>query len=232
MGILRIISAGVVVAVVWTPSVTAMQLPEGTTCPAVPKPGVPETSRLALVAGSEPVETFAPYTAGKPAPGKPPAKCDPTFRNCQPWLRYDPDTIVEIVSAGSGWSCVINSGKGYAWIRTSNLTPLAVDTRPPPAAWVGTWGDNENFITITSEGNQLTIHGEAKWHGLTTSTGQVVHSGGFDARAMPTANPLTLQESGCEVTLTLLGDYMKLDDNEGCGGANVRFKGVWPRRLH
>jgi hypothetical protein len=47
--------------------------------------------------------------------------------------------------------------------------------------------------------------------------------------ARPQGNELILVEEDCRVALKLVGDFLIVSDNSQCGGANVRFNGVYRR---
>ena len=107
------------------------------------------------------------------------------------------------------------------------MAPLVADLHPPLSAWIGRW-EQGGWIEISSpDGRGLRIKGENTWHGF----GDVVHYGTISFTTKAASNPLELANDGCEVTATLVGDYLMLHDNEGCGGMNVRFQGAWKRTL-
>jgi hypothetical protein len=76
-------------------------------------------------------------------------------------------------------------------------------------------------------GDTLRIEGHAWWLGARG----VSHSGSIKARAVPSGNRLHFVESTCTLDLALVGKYIVADDNEQCGGANVRFWGIWRRSV-
>ncbi len=45
----------------------------------------------------------------------------------------------------------------------------------------------------------------------------------------PAGNHLHVEDDACHIDLALIGRYILANDNNGCGGANVRFWGVWKR---
>src|SRR3954453_966071 len=101
--------------------------------------------------------------------------------------------------------------------------------RSAPAAVGMDWqmGKGGGIEISWPDGRRLSIRGENTWHGL----GDVVHYGTISFTTEAASNPLKLANSGCEVSATLVGDYLMLHDNDRCGGMNVRFQGAWKRAL-
>jgi hypothetical protein len=131
------------------------------------------------------------------------------------------------------WTCAfIQQGNGASpgWVKTGDIRDIPADTAPPLGAWAGTWVNGRGRIRIapSNTGGNLHIAGEAEWHGV----GGVVHTGEFEGDAPPQGNHLHFVEAGadsCTVDLTLIGRYLVADDNDRCGGMNVRFWGIWKR---
>ena len=134
-----------------------------------------------------------------------------------------------VVSRVEGdWTCgYLTSRKGAAqgWVRSKDLRPLTFDPNPPLTPWLGTWVQDENQIRIQSSKTpgKLDLEGEAYWHGR----GDNVHSGAFSGEATPTGNHLHVEDDSCKLDLALIGKYLLANDNNMCGGVNVRFWGVW-----
>ena len=57
-----------------------------------------------------------------------------------------------------------------------------------------------------------------------------MHVGEVHAEAAPAGNVLALRDDPCALTLRLVGHYLVAADNGECGGANVRFDGVYRRK--
>ena len=128
------------------------------------------------------------------------------------------------------WTCgYITSRKGSAqgWVRSREIRLVTFDPSPPLTAWAGTWVQGENRIRIRASkaSGKLDLDGEAYWHGF----GDNVHSGEFSAETNPAGNHLHVEDDACHIDLALIGRYILANDNNGCGGANVRFWGVWKR---
>ena len=128
------------------------------------------------------------------------------------------------------WTCgylVGRKGSGPGWVRSKEIRLVDSDPNPPLAAWAGTWVQGENRIRIsTKTSGKLDLEGEAYWHGF----GDNVHSGEFSAEATPASNHMHVEDDSCHIDLALIGKYILANDNNSCGGANVRFWGVWKRR--
>lgn len=130
-----------------------------------------------------------------------------------------------------GWYSPAKGSPTVGWLLLSDLEITAPDTAPSPEKWAGTWkqswGQSSDFITIKNETTgSLRMHGEASWTGITGS----VHIGNFNGNTKPQGNQVTLDDDMCKVNLILLGDYLVANDNSYCGGANVRFNGVYKRK--
>jgi hypothetical protein len=129
------------------------------------------------------------------------------------------------------WTCgylLARKGSAQGWVRSREIRLVTFDPNPPLNAWAGTWVQGENRIRIqtSNTSGRLDLQGEAYWHGF----GDNVHSGDFAGRASPAGNHLHVEDDSCAIDLALFGKYILSNDNNSCGGANVRFWGVWKRR--
>jgi hypothetical protein len=139
------------------------------------------------------------------------------------------DSVVVTRMEGD-WTCgylTSRKGAGPGWVRSSDIRLVNFDPTPPLAAWAGTWVQGENRIRIQSSKipGKLGLEGEASWHGF----GDNVHSGEFSGDAIPARNQLHIEDDSCKIDLALMGKYILANDNNSCGGMNVRFWGVWKR---
>lgn len=131
------------------------------------------------------------------------------------------------------WTCAYvqqRDGAGPGWVKSADLRPIPADPVPPLDAWFGTWANGRGRIRIgpSTALGKLHLSGDAEWHGQ----GDVVHTGDFEGDASPQGNHLHFGEAGpesCVIDLTLIGRYMVANDNNRCGGMNVRFWGIWKR---
>jgi len=140
--------------------------------------------------------------------------------------------VVVPYHADGDWTCAYlqqRDGAGPGWVKTGDIRDIPADSAPPLGAWVGTWANGGGRIRIAwNAGGKLHLTGEAEWHGV----GGLVHTGGFEGDASPQGNHLHFVEAGadtCTVDLTLIGRYFVANDNDRCGGQNVRFWGIWKR---
>jgi hypothetical protein len=126
-------------------------------------------------------------------------------------------------------------GPAAGWLPAAAVLPAR---RAPPLRredWLGTWRMGDARIRLRpGAGAALRADGQAFWPGRNTPP---ANAGGFDAEATPAVDRLVLRETGtagCVVTLRLLADgagrrALAVSDNGGCGGANVRFNGIYRR---
>jgi len=131
-----------------------------------------------------------------------------------------------VYSVDGAWTCA-GFQNGPRWVRSAELRTVRTDTAPRPTAWVGHWTVPAGTAIIRrASGDTLRIEGHAWWLGLRG----VSHSGSIKALAVPSGNRLHFVETTCTLDLALIGKYIVADDNQRCGGANVRFWGIWKRR--
>ena len=155
--------------------------------------------------------------------------CSRDGKRCLP-QRLTPGTPVVIAFSDGDWTC--GYAPGPVWIPSAALQPLRFDLNPPLKAWTGTWtgGEDRVVISLSEVPGKLDIKGAAEWHGARG----VSHDGAFSGQVQPDGNHLRFREGrppewGCVVSLTLFGKYIVADDNQKCGGMNVRFWGIWKR---
>jgi hypothetical protein len=142
----------------------------------------------------------------------------------------DPLLVYRVEGA---WTCGYLSqhgGAGPAWVRSAEIRLVQVDPNPPLAAWAGTWKGGEDRVTIqlSKTPGSLALKGAAVWRGRANA----VHTGDFEGEGTPQGNHLHFVDSGtdsCTIDFTLVGAYIVADDNNKCGGMNVRFQGIWKR---
>jgi hypothetical protein len=139
--------------------------------------------------------------------------------------------VMVVYHTGGDWTCGYlqqRDGAGPAWLKSGDLREVPADPAPTLDAWTGTWINGSGRIRIAAHDGKLHLAGKAEWHGAAG----VVHTGDFEGDAAPAGNRLHFAGSGadsCTVDLTLIGKYLVVDDNDRCGGMNVRFWGVWKR---
>jgi hypothetical protein len=145
-------------------------------------------------------------------------------------VKLDPGSPVLIYRNDGAWTCgygVDRHGAGPAWFRSGDLRPLEFTAAPAMAAWYGVWKGGEDRVTIAAGRNagELRVAGNAIWQGAKGNE----HFGEVAGSAAPGGNRLHVVDGGCAIDLTLAGKYILADDNQGCGGMNVRFAGIWKR---
>lgn len=146
---------------------------------------------------------------------------------CLPMTLKLDDPVVVNRAEGS-WTCgylIAPDGSAQGWIHSSQLRGLTIDPNPPSEAWIGTWIQDENHITIRNSHGKLAIDGEAYWFGPYHNG----HIGEISGEVEVAGNHLHYEDGICKVDLALLAKYLLANDNNMCGGANVRFWGVWRR---
>jgi len=151
---------------------------------------------------------------------------------CLPMPLSPGDPLV-VNRAEGDWTCgylTARKGSAQGWVHSSDLRPVVFDPKPAIAAWAGVWVQDENRIQIqiSKTPGKLHLDGEAYWHGR----GDNVRSGEISGEATPIGNHLHYSEGGdnaCTVDLALVGKYILANDNNQCGGMNVRFWGIWKR---
>lgn len=116
----------------------------------------------------------------------------------------------------------------FGWIPTARWN--AADGAPQPdVLWSGVWQNETAKIIVQSMGNgQLDIRGHAV-RDLGLGTGEIF--GDFAIEGNPENGVLT--GSGCDackVSVRLLGSYLVVADNGGCGGMGVSFSGMYRLR--
>jgi hypothetical protein len=137
------------------------------------------------------------------------------------------------------------------WLPVNALTEVPVATDPPLAAWKGEWLRDVRLDLSTSIKVQPTRDGRLKVEGLSLYAADraaiargAINDGVIDdvleVRGR-SAGPMLPAGDGrrqsfrpedhddCRIGLALVGDYLVVLDNLGCGGRNVDFRGVYRR---
>jgi hypothetical protein len=147
-------------------------------------------------------------------------------------MKLEKGQPIVLFRRSADWICGYVENKGGAapaWVAAAEVNELKPDPNPPVTAWLGTWINGHNSIQIkpTNQDSKLVLTGHATWHGVK----DVEHSGDVDGEVTPNGNHIHYSEGpdACTIDLTLLGNYIVADDNNRCGGMNVRFWGIWKR---
>jgi hypothetical protein len=161
-------------------------------------------------------------------PSADPAKCDVD-------RRMKAGIFVAVSRKLDDFYCIFDPRKLTAgWLAAKDIR-LMSEAVVEDARWIGKWttGHNES-IEITKVVDGLEVSGEAQWFGLTNQFGeQVVHDGALYFIAKPVSNRLVLRVDSdylCAAELIHIGRFLVVRDNGYCGGANVRFNGVYRRK--
>src|SRR5690242_7353642 len=135
--------------------------------------------------------------------------------------------------ADKKFRCVYyGSSKGTivaGFIAADQLAPFAEDDELTQDFLVGTWSHNGNpkIIITAAEKNQVGAEGEAWWPRPRIAP---YHEGSFSAVATPAGKEITFRDGNdadsCKVDVLRRGPYLVAQDNDHCGGVNVRFSGI------
>ena len=149
-------------------------------------------------------------------------------------MNLDSRSPVVVYRVDGDWICGYFSnrqGAAPGWVLGSDVHLISFDQNPPLRAWIGAWAGGEDRVRIQTSNapGKLGIQGSASWHG----SGDVVHTGEFSGEIAPDGNHVHFMQGdteSCTIDLTLFGKYILANDNDRCGGMNVRFWGVWERK--
>ena len=142
-------------------------------------------------------------------------------------------TPVAVSKPLGAFLCVFDpSDQSAGWV-PSRLVRFSEPQTIKDADWTGVWSDGSNRIEIKQAADTLQVIGHAQWFGAMLDSGeQVVHEGDLDFTAKPEKGRLVLrapEDYDCAAELIHLGRFLIVRDNSYCGGANVRFNGVYQR---
>lgn len=161
--------------------------------------------------------------------------CPSADASCQIDLNLRPGLSVLALHEWREYTCVVAIEQYYmVWVPSERIVrqPVATETDD----WLGLWTDHYNRLRITSSEGQWHVEGDAYWFGalLNAETGErVVHFGDVSAVGQPEGRQWLVShgdnEYDCQVSMTLVGDYLLVDDNRHCGGMNVSFQGLYAK---
>jgi hypothetical protein len=145
------------------------------------------------------------------------------------------DQVIVAKTRGK-YSCAwYTPAKGYAtvgWLKTENLRLPEMIHDVSPKAWIGeyNYGDNSISFTHNKLAGWLNVTGNAFWKGL----GDNIHIGELDGRVEPNDGMAVYSdgedEYDCKAAMRLIGNFLIVNDNMRCGGANVTFSGVYIKK--
>jgi hypothetical protein len=125
-------------------------------------------------------------------------------------------------------------GGSAGWVNKSRLRLSATVSSPPASSWLGRWSDEGNpSVRVTLAGAILHVDGEAFWPGPNPEKGWPIgwpHTGEIEGELTVEGNRGVYDNGECKIDFSLVGDTLIARDNSQCGGANVRFDGVYRRK--
>jgi hypothetical protein len=142
-----------------------------------------------------------------------------------------------IVGARSGAAvCVAKPnrlGETAGWVTERQIEPLPTPPARAPA-WVGHWVEaGGDTIDLKLRGAALAVSGSACWPACDTPPGKLTYGpnvGDLEGAATPADGRVAIgSDDDCAAELWLVGPYLVVFDNNGCGGMNVTFTGVYQR---
>ena len=122
------------------------------------------------------------------------------------------------------------SGGTAGWIRRDRLAIEATDRAPPLSRWEGDWTDGASAdVTILTKDDRTYIVGNAFWPARPEENDwPTIHIGEVEDRLAIDGNRANYADDNlCQLELTVLPDFLLIEDNRKCGGANVTFSGVY-----
>ncbi len=163
-----------------------------------------------------------------------PSRCGASGPACggRPYI-VPGDVVVTGLMAGQYVYALFHSKttESAGFLLRSELAWKPVVAAMPHSAWIGTWRDGDDEITLRAAGAALAVTGYAFWPSAAPSEYQPSpHVGEVSETARPVSNTVVFAGkcvNNCLVLLTLLPPYLLARDNRQCGGMNVSFTGVY-----
>jgi hypothetical protein len=163
--------------------------------------------------------------------GRGPSCPDPAGKLCHSKADARRGDILLTSKSYKGFVCAYLDGNA-GWIALGDVEKPAQQpaAHPPIAAWLGEWQHGDDSIVFTRKGDGLHAAGMAYWPANAGAPGaSAIHFGDFELDAVPMDRIAVFANDTCTVQASLFGDYLIVNDNAGCGGANIRFQGVFVR---
>lgn len=132
-----------------------------------------------------------------------------------------------------GWVCIVLPG-GHkldvvvGWLRESRWHPISDSRTASAHAWAGVWQNERGRLNIVVDGaSRVHIDGHAMWQGRADP-----HFGDVTFDGIPDNGVLAGpgDQDSCQIALRKIGKYIFAQDNDHCGGTNVRFSGLYRLR--
>lgn len=150
-----------------------------------------------------------------------------------------PGDVVLASQPRSGFRCIYAGAGGRLWagfVPDAALTPAPAYGPLDPKFLVGRWIDGEDHLSFKLAKGRLVVDGDAIWPGskppkgvpasrFAPNIGEVAGAVRIAGSRFEVGDP----EEECRVWGYRRGPYLVVQDNENCGGMNVRFQGVYVR---
>jgi hypothetical protein len=154
-------------------------------------------------------------------------------------------SLVVIVKTEGDRACVESDASGRhghsGWVPSANIAifPAAKVARPA-AWWLGYWHSGESTILFQIKDHRPWASGSSTWQGRGEP-----HFGEFQGHPVPQGGGLKIVDGdqpeqadkdlfpdGCMLVTIAIGQHIAVEDNNGCGGTNVSFTGLYSRSRH
>jgi len=176
--------------------------------------------------------------------------CPSAEATCRRSAYLVPGDEVLTGAADGSYVCALFKSQGRA--ETTGFLPrMALEMVPPGPApaqqWDGIWRrDRDTQIVVKSHHDDVEVSGSAVWgsHDPQRVRRGGIHSGELNGKSKPRGHTVAIgydperssfppapneAPDACAAKLELLGRYLMVEDNGGCGGLNVSFTGVYVR---
>lgn len=150
-----------------------------------------------------------------------------------------PGDLVLASQARNGFRCVYVGAAGKlsaGFVPDTALTLAPVYTPLDAPFLVGRWSDYDDHLTFKLVKSRVVVDGDAIWPGAKPPPGVPLSRFAPNIGEVTGAIRLTGPrfevgdvEEDCRVWGYRRGPYLVVDDNNNCGGMNVRFRGVYLR---
>jgi hypothetical protein len=130
----------------------------------------------------------------------------------------------------NGFRCIYVGSRGRlsaGFVPDAALAPATDSGAITPAWLVGRWSDGSDLIVISERNGQLMADGDGVWPGRDFAGPPGPHEGSFRGVPKISADTVTVADDICRVEARRRGPYLIFTDNSSCGGANVRFRGIY-----
>lgn len=157
------------------------------------------------------------------------------------------DVVVTQPSEIGGFVCsTFVNARGHettGWLPAEALEVVPFGA-PTASSYVGRWQRTEAVITIKAGRNGgVVVDGAATWGAQdrgraargAVNTGEIGGAGRFVGNTVLVADDdvktfQTAPDTACAVQMRVVANYLLVQDNGACGGANVSFTGIYVRR--